>query len=327
MLQGSPLVPFFPEDGLEQSHLSLSPAVHDVLSYKPSTDTGRLTGSIGNGAFEVIIDRSSPSSSRTPGTQIATMGRPRHESHLVTPPSSSYLGPQTTESLPELQLGPPELSKQDTQYGVGHDFNQMSQGSTIYSPTSYGPTVAALCPTVTKPAARRGKPSRKTTHSQIEKRRREKINDTMQRLKDLVPACHDPDGSLRKLDVLKATADYIEELLATKHSQARGQPQPLSPNPSTGNSSTKFASPQRTMHIVDMDSEGNRPRRHVSSSISSLDALDGDEDFPSPSHPRGTDMAKDDFHAAESLIQIAESPMLRPVVERHKLSISDIMDL
>lgn len=60
----------------------------------------------------------------------------------------------------------------------------------------------------------RKKPTRKTTHSQIEKRRREKINHTMERLKRLVPACSVP--SLRKLDVLVATADYIEELLKNR---------------------------------------------------------------------------------------------------------------
>ncbi|RPA81676.1 HLH-domain-containing protein [Ascobolus immersus RN42] len=57
------------------------------------------------------------------------------------------------------------------------------------------------------------KTQRKTAHSLIERRRRGKINDEFEKLRRLVPACQDQnERSMHKLEVLKASVDYLEYL-------------------------------------------------------------------------------------------------------------------
>ncbi|KAF9436454.1 hypothetical protein BGZ76_003951, partial [Entomortierella beljakovae] len=52
---------------------------------------------------------------------------------------------------------------------------------------------------------------RKVSHSAIERRRRERINDKILQLKHLVPACIDEDH-LHKLSILQSTIEYIQYL-------------------------------------------------------------------------------------------------------------------
>ncbi|KAF9913442.1 hypothetical protein BX616_010028 [Lobosporangium transversale] len=54
---------------------------------------------------------------------------------------------------------------------------------------------------------------RKVSHSAIERRRRERINDKILQLKHLVPACVDEDH-LHKLSILQSTIEYIQHLKA-----------------------------------------------------------------------------------------------------------------
>ncbi|KAL0088161.1 helix-loop-helix DNA-binding domain-containing transcription factor [Phycomyces blakesleeanus] len=53
--------------------------------------------------------------------------------------------------------------------------------------------------------------ARKVSHSAIERRRRERINDKMSHLKQLIPACADQDG-LHKMSILQSAIDYIHHL-------------------------------------------------------------------------------------------------------------------
>ncbi|KAG0345854.1 hypothetical protein BG004_002945 [Podila humilis] len=54
---------------------------------------------------------------------------------------------------------------------------------------------------------------RKVSHSAIERRRRERINDKILQLKHLVPSCVDEDH-LHKLSILQSTIEYIQHLKA-----------------------------------------------------------------------------------------------------------------
>lgn len=67
---------------------------------------------------------------------------------------------------------------------------------------------------------------RRLSHSSIEKRRRERINDKIQQLKELIPSCNpsslsDPIAApsfhqpLHKLSILQSAIDYIEQLHQT----------------------------------------------------------------------------------------------------------------
>ena len=53
---------------------------------------------------------------------------------------------------------------------------------------------------------------RKVHHSQIEKRRRVKLNDSLLQLRALVPIPDAETKTLHKLDILEATVRYIEHL-------------------------------------------------------------------------------------------------------------------
>ncbi|CAG8661492.1 16036_t:CDS:2 [Funneliformis caledonium] len=53
--------------------------------------------------------------------------------------------------------------------------------------------------------------ARKVSHSAIERRRREKINDKIMQLKDLIPSCADQDH-LHKLSILQSAIEYIQYL-------------------------------------------------------------------------------------------------------------------
>lgn len=249
------------------------------------------------------------------------MGRTSTSAYLATPPTSTMLtSAQSSETLPELLLGPPGLA------------TSPDQDRTSSSPVrqSNPPVEKNVARTAAKSASKKGKPSRRTTHSQIEKRRREKINDTMQRLKDLVPACHVSDATLRKLDILKATADYIEVLHAALQTQ-RGSPESidkLSLGSVSPNVTTNFQKP------IHRRSERQHTEKHYmeSPTISSPSSVSytghGPESRASYDSPaRRQSMEVDDVNAAESLIQIAESPMLGPVIERRRLTISELMHL
>jgi hypothetical protein len=53
--------------------------------------------------------------------------------------------------------------------------------------------------------------ARKVSHSAIERRRRERINDKIMQLKELIPSCADQDH-LHKLNILQSAIEYIQYL-------------------------------------------------------------------------------------------------------------------
>ncbi|CAJ0927219.1 14040_t:CDS:2 [Entrophospora sp. SA101] len=55
--------------------------------------------------------------------------------------------------------------------------------------------------------------ARKASHSQIERRRRERINDKIMQLRELIPGCSEQEN-MHKLSVLQNAIEYIEYLQA-----------------------------------------------------------------------------------------------------------------
>ncbi|ORZ16461.1 Myc-type, basic helix-loop-helix domain-containing protein, partial [Absidia repens] len=53
--------------------------------------------------------------------------------------------------------------------------------------------------------------ARKISHSAIERRRRERINDKIMQLKQIIPACADQEN-LHKMSILQSAIDYINHL-------------------------------------------------------------------------------------------------------------------
>ncbi|KAJ2725012.1 hypothetical protein GGI07_001581 [Coemansia sp. Benny D115] len=63
---------------------------------------------------------------------------------------------------------------------------------------------------------------RKVSHSAIEKRRRERTNNVLRELQEIVPGLSKP-GKIQKLEILEATADYIRQLTASSIARQRGR--------------------------------------------------------------------------------------------------------
>ncbi|KAG9285050.1 hypothetical protein G9A89_009861 [Geosiphon pyriformis] len=82
-----------------------------------------------------------------------------------------------------------------------------------HQPPSCGSSSAAATAAVEKSrsTADERELARKVSHSAIERRRRERINDKIMQLKDLIPSCADQDH-LHKLNILQSAIDYIEYL-------------------------------------------------------------------------------------------------------------------
>ncbi|KAJ3121825.1 hypothetical protein HK098_003339 [Nowakowskiella sp. JEL0407] len=70
---------------------------------------------------------------------------------------------------------------------------------------------------------------RKISHSAIERRRRERINDKIDQIRALIPACANRDG-LHKLSVLQYAIDYIQQIQRVLEKN-EGQQQPPSSSP------------------------------------------------------------------------------------------------
>lgn len=114
--------------------------------------------------------------------------------------STHYMGPVNDKSvvpngLPPIKLPPPLL----------HFYTAPPVTTT---PSNYKLSRAEQKPKITK---------RRTSHSAIEKRRRERMNDKIDTLKALIPSCTvqfpiSVQQPIHKLSVLQAAIDYIEEL-------------------------------------------------------------------------------------------------------------------
>jgi hypothetical protein len=261
----------------------------------------------------------------------------QQQHQLATPPGSTRIEAQLSDFLPELSLPPLEVSLDHTARTKRHAAVASRKRTLTHAAEEEASDVSsdahreAQRDTATS-RKRIAKPSRKTTHSQIEKRRREKINDTMARLKQLVPACHgDNAESLKKLDVLTETANYIDAL----HMQLR-QYQAAAAAASVGEAE---ATEERNLH-------SRCSSLSATSSVLAFDAFTQPALSYSPVTREKTDSPISDLSlgsqtsasraaaavylderartAAESLVQISESPMLGPV---KRMSIAELMHL
>ncbi|KAI8355637.1 Myc-type, basic helix-loop-helix domain-containing protein [Choanephora cucurbitarum] len=77
-------------------------------------------------------------------------------------------------------------------------------------PSSFISSSPSLGPSMLSTADEREK-ARKVSHSAIERRRRERINDKILQLKQLIPSCVEQDN-LHKMSILQSAIDYITYL-------------------------------------------------------------------------------------------------------------------
>ncbi|KAG0211957.1 hypothetical protein BGX28_007039 [Mortierella sp. GBA30] len=151
----------------------------------------------------VFADRSPSASSSAPGS-------PRRHS-MLPPQSTTKVASMTTSHRSSRS----QTRKASSSSGSNNDISRRASTS---NPT----TTSSSSSSSTK---RRGSSHnkvvdqetrdlmRKVSHSAIERRRRERINDKILQLKHLVPACVDEDH-LHKLSILQSTIEYIHHLKA-----------------------------------------------------------------------------------------------------------------
>ncbi|KAF3940314.1 hypothetical protein ABW19_dt0200870 [Dactylella cylindrospora] len=102
------------------------------------------------------------------------------------------IGPPPTRQHPIIQMKPREVAP-----------------ATITEDTT-AKAVAGSKRKATGVSAAKRKIARKTAHSEIERRRRSKMNDQFAKLKSMVPACKNQD--MHKLAILEATTEYLAYL-------------------------------------------------------------------------------------------------------------------
>ncbi|CAO3569657.1 unnamed protein product [Mortierella alpina] len=150
---------------------------------------------------------SAPAPAPAPASARRISMLPPQSTKVTTPYHRRSSRSQTRKSIP------------GSSGGVGGNTSKAEEGD------PFAKTTTTAVTTTTTPTKRRGSSNakimdqetrdlmRKVSHSAIERRRRERINDKILQLKHLVPACVDEDH-LHKLSILQSTIEYIQHLKA-----------------------------------------------------------------------------------------------------------------
>lgn len=102
------------------------------------------------------------------------------------------------------------------------------------SPIPFGMRHDSVSSTTSNSTADQREQARKVSHSAIERRRRERINDKILQLKDLIPSCSDREN-LHKMTILQSAIDYItylKKVIEDSPSRAEDLPLPQQPQKS-----------------------------------------------------------------------------------------------
>ncbi|OBZ83012.1 Sterol regulatory element-binding protein 2 [Choanephora cucurbitarum] len=137
-----------------------------------------------------------------------------HASPVLQPdPSKKPSTPRILPKNPEMQSPYPQPPQTPLSPFYPYPFQQISPTlmpssfSTRHNSISSSP---GLGPSMLSTADEREK-ARKVSHSAIERRRRERINDKILQLKQLIPSCVEQDN-LHKMSILQSAIDYITYL-------------------------------------------------------------------------------------------------------------------
>lgn len=169
----------------------ISPSLSPTLS-SSSTSTAPSTSATKPNATVRILPKSPTS---TPSTQPANQSS---TSPSALPPS--YIYPYAIQVSPQLHPSAP--------------IPPPTSGSPVaFHPLGVPVRHNSISSTTTSTADEREQ-ARKVSHSAIERRRREKINDKILQLRDLIPACSEREN-LHKMTILQSAIDYIVYLKTT----------------------------------------------------------------------------------------------------------------
>ncbi|KAG9061465.1 hypothetical protein KI688_007459 [Linnemannia hyalina] len=198
-----------PASALSSGGLPVLP--HEMSSSGSSSTrayTNILPSSNGNSNNSNNNDMSMGSPTSGPVDPRSAPPSPRR--YVMLPPQSPAMGPTSSSS------SRPSRSQ-------GRKSSASSTSSTSAAATAMASSVSSSTTTPSSSSRRRASSNsrvvdqetrdlmRKVSHSAIERRRRERINDKILQLKHLVPACIDEDH-LHKLSILQSTIEYIQHL-------------------------------------------------------------------------------------------------------------------
>ncbi|KAG0246245.1 hypothetical protein BGX31_003712 [Mortierella sp. GBA43] len=196
--------------------LSSSSTSHEANSRSYSTILPRRDSELGSPNTVPASDRSAPGSPRRfmmlpPPTTPTTATFASGPASSTAPSSPST--PKTVAATPStiLSIRPSRQTRKNNSSGPG---SKSGSGSGSCSAGAATPTARRRTSSNSKLIDQETRDlMRKVSHSAIERRRRERINDKILQLKHLVPACVDEDH-LHKLSILQSTIEYIQHLKA-----------------------------------------------------------------------------------------------------------------
>ncbi|KAI8977070.1 hypothetical protein BDF20DRAFT_835903 [Mycotypha africana] len=164
--------------------------------------------------------------SPVPITTTTTTQTVPHAHHPTATPYALYSYPYS------LHISPPLHPTHTVAAGA-------ASSPTVPSPIVYSPHRASVPLLMTTPTATnttttadQREQARKLSHSAIERRRREKINDKILQLKELIPSCAERND-LHKMTILQSAIDYITYLKKQMNDQQQQQQQQQQPPTTT----------------------------------------------------------------------------------------------
>jgi hypothetical protein len=138
--------------------------------------------------------------------QFYIVSPPLHPTSI--PSSSSHPTKILPKLSPAFQAPTPPLPPSPAPYPFYHH----PYPPPITPPAALQPTYPFTSHTAPAPTtADQREQARKVSHSAIERRRRERINDKIMQLKQLIPTCADQEN-LHKMSILQSAIDYITYL-------------------------------------------------------------------------------------------------------------------
>ncbi|KAL0139298.1 hypothetical protein V8B55DRAFT_1522660 [Mucor lusitanicus] len=169
----------------------ISPQQHPFLSptMPPMPETSSAAAATGK---KSSTPRILPKNPESPGMYPQQQQQQQQQS-----PMSPFYHPYSIQMSPTLMPSPYVSSRQNS----------------ISSSPGLGPSHAGAISTTSATAttADQREKARKVSHSAIERRRRERINDKILQLKQLIPSCVEQDN-LHKMSILQSAIDYISYL-------------------------------------------------------------------------------------------------------------------
>ncbi|KAG0230269.1 hypothetical protein BGW42_001067 [Actinomortierella wolfii] len=203
------------------SQLVLPGAVTSAPPVSSSSSSSTLVFSVQQPSRIYASASYPPGSPATSGTSPATGTRKRSSASSTTSPSSAQKNPRGSDSTKSAPSSPVYMMLPPKSIPP---LGKTSKSASISGPSTAATSSDATVSDTALPSKRRtsslGSKSvdqearemmRKVSHSAIERRRRERINDKILQLKHLVPACVDEDH-LHKLSILQSTIEYIQYL-------------------------------------------------------------------------------------------------------------------